>query len=436
MLVALALATVPAIGAAQELRLINDDHWIIVHKSTAETKLQDARARAQAAQSVVIQSQSALDRARQYRDAAAEIVAQSALEIARAAKARADALLRNADEAYIRLQAAAGTTVPNLAIAIPTRVSGSSIYIQAGGQRIPWDGRRALLPGDRISTGADTTINLVLPDLGTFIVRPNSEFIFQRSDPRTPVSNAWERTKLILLRGAGRFEQNSRSRVPQGGIQGSIKRYSPNSIVAVRGTAYELHVAENGLTRMVPHDGKVELSSDPDVPVTKHLSSPWWVESVSAADPTTGQVAVLGASRGTVYIEDAQGQSRLGSAGEVLLPGERLVTGADGLVTANLPHGQRVALSQSSRLHTGTDNTTSAPLFALRGGRAHVWGNGEVNPVRYLAANSVSASRAKEFEFAVLDNGLSEYTVIEGTIEVTAIGNRVDWSKVDAWWER
>jgi hypothetical protein len=48
----------------------------------------------------------------------------------------------------------------------------------------------------------------------------------------------------------------------------------------------------------------------------------------------------------------------------------------------------------------------------------------------------VTVSQAKEFDATIRNGGAAEFVAIEGSLEITAVADRLDKSKIDAWWDR
>lgn len=408
--------------------------WLKFHSEAVKSDLAEAASELAKADAALAQANAAIALARDYKDADALRVATDARDTALEAQKRAKGRLNDAKAAGARIEAAA-TVCPLDATGMAAKLSGSVTMTRAGGASRRWDGEPvSFQPGDRITTAAGSTARLIFEGGSVVDLAANSTFVFTpkpKADPKAPLGQrVWGELKAGLLRLTEKT--NSKRDGFMGGFTlGSLNIRTPTAVVAVRGTSFLMNVGADGGSVFTPISGGVDLSAEGATPVRPE----WWLPPPAAtAGPVDGaQVATL---RGSVRIETAKGDTRPASAGEKIAIGEHLITGPDSGAILELADGYRVAVGPDARLDAGADVSSKAALYALRRGRIHVWGSGMLTKARFLTPNTVAAPEAKEFEVAVGANGVAEYAVVTGKVSIEAFESRLDWTKVDAWWEK
>jgi hypothetical protein len=206
------------------------------------------------------------------------------------------------------------------------------------------------------------------------------------------------------------------------------------TVSAVRGTEFELHNAPGRPDIFIPIDGKISLTA---TAAAKSLPAlPGGLEKKEAwVALASGSLARVSEVRGSVRIRTASGSVVSADPATSLQAGDEIQTGAGSSVLVDLADRYQMALGSDSRLTAVSERASGKPLYAIRKGAAHIWGNGETGPT-FVTPNTVEIPRAREFEITVAENGLARVALREGSLEISAVASRLDRSKLDPWWEK
>lgn len=413
--------------------------WIAGEKLVAERGVLEQEQREFDAKQAIAKAEHALSLSREYKDTEAEGIAQQALTTAQQALALARRHLteqkqRAANLKIIleRIPSDARTEV----VGLPLSVRGD-VQVRSGAKFVPMDPTYVLQPGDEVSVGDKGYVQLSLSDGHRVDIGSSTVYSIEKHTRQTSDGSI---TQYLhnLIKGVERVHGTRRG---EGGVRGSIDDEhlykAAAAVAAVRGTDFQMAVGADGLGHVSLFDGRIELNADTDAKPREHLK-PWWLTTdvPAYAAPAAGAVARIAALRGAASIINKDKQSRPAKVGDSMAAGERVETGANTTIHLDIARGQRIALDSGARFTSVSDTSSKATLYALGLGRARVWGAGDKQSSQFLTPNTVAESHAREFEVNVATNGVAEYTPIEGSLDLSAVGKKLDWSKVDAWWDK
>lgn len=113
---------------------------------------------------------------------------------------------------------------------------------------------QSLAEGTRVRTGDDGEATLRFPDTTETTVRAKSEIIVHAASPARKQPSA-----VVLF--FGRLWAHA---AKASGAEQSFEVRSANAVAGVRGTKFEVGVADNGSTRVIVSEGAVEVGGDTD----------------------------------------------------------------------------------------------------------------------------------------------------------------------------
>ncbi|MDD5302835.1 MAG: FecR domain-containing protein [Elusimicrobia bacterium] len=436
-LLAIASIVIPrptvAADAAASRKSFKEDPlaWVAGEREEARRGVAEQRERVAASKRAISKAEGALRLSREYKDAEAEPIAQQALETGQKSLALAERHLKEQQRREETLGEIITGNARGLesAMALPLNMRGD-VRLGVGANSVPLDPTHVVLPGEDITTGAKGQVTLTLLNGEAITLGPNTSFSFTKVR-KGPI----EQFLYELKNGRGRVL--SKGAYAPGAVRGSIhdeRRYrAVAAVAAVRGTDFLMTAGADGIGRFSLYDGRIELGADEADKVRDSLK-PWWLtEGVPAyAAPAAEKVSRIAALRGAASIVNKEKGARPAKAGDSLIAGERLETGEGSLAHLDLVRGQRVVIGEAARF-TGMADSKGAPMYGVGRGRAHVWGAGNKEPSQFLTPNTVAESRAREFEVRVDADGAAEYTPVVGSLDISATGDKLDWSKIDAW---
>lgn len=411
--------------------------WIASEQLAVTRELAEQQRRVADAQTAITKAQSALNLAYGYKDAEAEPIAQHALATANEALALARRHLAEQQQRAANLKLMLERTPADMhtddAVALPQIMRGD-VRVKSGSKTIPMEPTRVLQLGDEVIVGDKSFVQLSLSDGHVLQLRENSVFTIERQ-PKKIAMGMIEQYWHNLKQGTERIHRYGQTRVlaTLGSVNDEYRYRAVAAVAAVRGTDFQMEVGTDGLGRLTLFDGRIELAADAAANLRDKLK-PWWLVEhipVYAALPERA-VARIAALRGEAAIIARDKSSRPAHAGEVMAAGERIETAAGAMAHLDLVRGQRIALGGNVRFTSVLDQ--DAPLYALGLGHAHVWSDGQ--PSQFLTPNAVTESHTREFEVTVLADGAAEYTPLEGSLDISASEKKLDWSKIDTWWDR
>lgn len=411
--------------------------WLTQVGAAATAELASAQRDLEAANKAIASSQNAMALAREHHDAKSESDADGVLARAQAAASEAAERMKTAQVRVDKIKSVMADIVPG-ATGVALEISGA-VEISSNGVRKPWNGSPAALkPGDLISTGGGGRLVMVFDDGRVLKLGENSTFQFIQKPSAAADAPLLERAAGYLRSGVMRLNKRIEQlhqpvQLPYGNpklgpMRSEVDYRTPTAVVAVRGTEFQLTATANEPTRFVPISGEVEIKADVDG-LKNYAAKPWWTNAPDTI-PAPTQGAVVASISGGGDIVGADGTRRAISRGQSVSSGEHVVAGEKSVVMLRTTDGYKIALAPTTRLDVARDPKTGGVVYILREGRMHVWGNGAPSKTRFLTPNSVTAPAAKEFEVSVGTGGAATFLPIDGALTVTAVANRLDWSKL------
>ncbi len=403
--------------------------WLAAVAAAATDELTTAQADLVKANTAVQESEKAVTASREEQNPTLESRATAALATARTEAANAQARIAKAQAKVAKLKQVTADAAPG-ATGFALETKGTATIL-TNGQSKPWNGSPAALsPGDTISVGNGGRLVMAFDDGHEVTLNENTVFQFVPKPNANADAPLLDRALGYLRKGVMRVNnrfQPRRTHAEVNAVRASIDYRTPAAVAAVRGTDFQLKATEGQPTRFIPLSGEVEIGADA-TGLKGYAPVAWW--PTAAASPATAikDVAVL-AMTGKVSIEHA-GAKRPAAAGQTVATGDHILVEDQAGVVLKTVDGHRIAVGAASRLDIGVDPASKGAVYVLRKGRMHVWGDGAKTNARFLTPNSVAAGAAKEFEVSIGEGGTAEYLPLDGSLTVTAVASRLDWSKL------
>ncbi|HEY8102484.1 MAG TPA: hypothetical protein VIF82_17220 [Burkholderiaceae bacterium] len=415
------LLLLPALAFANDATSNHALNWIGDHLRESIAKSDRDRAALTDAQSAIARANAAVSLSQRYQDSAAESVAMRALETALHAKELAELNLTRHEEAAHRLESALHYAGIEHTGAVAVRLVGKVLIKHHGDDAIStWDGQGILAPGDTLTLGSDAKVQLAVIDGGWLSLGPDSTFTFSAPDKSFWTYDLTGKIHYIRAHGADVLKP-------------PVKYRGAGSVITVRGTEFEMNSANGHPEEFTLIDGKMNLEST--ATAKSRSMQAWWLTPDKGWQmPAEGSLARVSQLQGAVEIQDASGKIVPATQDAILKTGDQIKSGADGLVILDVADHYRIALFSNSRLESVTEKNSGRPLYALREGRLHVWGNGKPGPI-FLTPNTVTTPAAQEFEITIVEGGLAQYVMIDGAVEITAVQKRANITKINPWWD-
>lgn len=358
--------------------------------------------------------------AREEEHEAAERVALEAVAIARRALEQAS---RKVNTQHKRLQGIGRGLNRSLkeGAAVVVLFKGR-IKIKRGGKWVPLDPKTPIRQGERITTGPNGRAEIYI-DGAAVELGPNSSFHYEKKG------------LFHLLKGRLRGTR------PPGAIRGQLFRFRmPTVITSIRGTEFELYVDKQGFGHLNPYEGKLELEAEDGLDLRK--LDRWWEKAGGENSPKPlpeGALLRIDWRQGDVRVQGKDKTRREAKTGSFLSKGERLLTGKKGIARVTLAGGFHAVVGPQSRLEASTPRKSKTPVYVLWQGLLYAAGAGDqkdgqsVSP-KFITPNSIAEVRGARFQLRVEPSGLADYMLLEGRLEVTAREGRLDFKKIQPWW--
>lgn len=401
--------------------------WLIERAAKAEAEVNERRAEQAQAQASLERSEGILVKAQNLKDEAAADVARQAIDLSRRAKEQAALRVRESEGVLRNIQNALLWSLPKDQPAAVLSLSGAQARIKTDRGLAPIDPATPLRIGQTVSAGPDGPVQIFFRDGTRIDLAPNGSFTYEKDTE--------EESSYRLLNGMLHEIRD---------IVGAVKRKKiryafPGGTLAVRGTEFELIVDERNIGHLRPYSGTMDLSAEKGVESGK--LDRWWEDGrapTPASPLPAGKLLRIDSLKGDVMVRLQDGTTRAAALDDELAKGELLATGIEGMARLTLRGGFRADLAPSSQLEASTQGDTDRPLYALSKGRLRAAGvldkkqDGADRP-QFMTPNALAAGR--EFQVEVLENGLSDFVAIQGTLEVTAQADPLDMEKIRPWWK-
>ncbi len=308
-------------------------------------------------------------------------------------------------------------------LALPTHMEGHVSRCVSEARCEPADDHRPLLEGERLQTGPDGSLLLVIEDGSRIVISPDSVLQLKMRSP-SEVLYRLEKGRLHLVSDP----------IPVHGLVGQIGIETPTARLTLQPGPNEIDVRLDGnnQTYLVLPSGGLDVVGDPSgVKWDSHTD--WWRRAIPASyrrELTGSDWFRIASLEGVAAIWRADGEPRRAAVGHELAPSEALATGPHGLAWGFMEGGVTASVAPDSVLRYRRSRRNKA-AWTLDKGECHLEADAlspEVAIADLETGDSVAqfpkdsglfASRALSISVKTYTKGPSEWMPLRGAARIT-----------------